>query len=316
MFHDPFYYGMLLQAGKKRNLLKVQPDFRRIVTRAEWDDLQAILDEKYSLRNRQKSKNEDTPFIPFQGLVYCAECGKKMYGYAAKGKPTSKTKTIHFDCQNKDCDRRQKAEVAKAMKSPRGEIIYNQLCEELKHLNLSDKAYREYDESIEDYIKIETDKLNKMSLNLNARVLNTRRALKEELTDLKTLTLNKALPALISESEERTKKLETRIKELEIELQSVNERLQDEDEVRLTKEEFFRFLETAHLQMRNGDFEQKDLIAKTLFSKLYIDAQNKLIFLYKPEFDGLISSPNTHNVKNGEPGGTRTLDTKLKRLVL
>lgn len=97
------------------------------------------------------------------------------------------------------------------------------------------------------------------------------------------------------------------MKKLEAELDEVRDKLQDEDEVRLTKEEFFRFLETAHLQMRNGDFEQKDLIAKTLFSKLYLDHKNRLTVLWKPEFDGLISSPNVHN---GEPGGIRLVQRR------
>ena len=98
-------------------------------------------------------------------------------------------------------------------------------------------------------------------------------------------------------------------------LDEVKDKLQDEDEVRMTKEEFFRFLETAHLQMRNGDFEQKDLIAKTLFSKLYIDHKNRLTVLWKPEFSGLISSPNMHNVLNGDPGGTASA-TPTSRLRL
>ena len=302
MFHDPFYYGMLLQAGKKRYLLKVQPDFKRIVTRREWETLQAILDEKYTLR--EKPKNDDAPFIPFQGLVYC-ECGSKMHGYASKGKPGSKIRTIRFDCQNtKDCTRKVGAKKNGVTVSVRGQVIYDQLCDELKHLKLSKEAYDEYDEAVEDFIKMETDKLNKMSLNLNARLLNVKAAYKAELADLKNLTLSKALPVLIDESEKRVQKLDDRVQKLEAELDEVRDKLQDEDEVRMTKEEFFRFLETAHLQMRNGDFEQKDLIAKTLFSKLYIDHKNRLTVLWKPEFDGLISSPNMHNVLNGDPIGT------------
>ena len=239
-----------------------------------------------------------------------------MYGYAAKGKPTIKTRTIHFDCQNKTCERKNKAKLAKAKISPRGEIIYDQLCDELKHLKLSKAAYDEYDETVEDFIKMETDKLNKISLNLNARLLNVKAAYKAELSDLKNLTLSKALPVLIDESEKRVDKLDARVKKLEAELDEVRDKLQDEDEVRMTKEEFFKFLETAHLQMRNGDFEQKDLIVKTLFSKLYIDHKNRLTVLWKPEFSGLISSPNMHNVNNGESGGARTHDTGLKRPVL
>lgn len=109
---------------------------------------------------------------------------------------------------------------------------------------------------------------------------------------------------MIDESEKRVDKLDARVKKLEAELDEVRDKLQDENEVRMTKEEFFKFLETAHLQMRNGDFEQKDLIAKTLFSKLYIDHKNGLTVFWKLEFSGLISSPNMHNVNNGEPGGT------------
>ena len=290
--------GCSYRLAKKRNLLKVQPDFKRIVTRREWEELQAILDEKYSLRT--KPKNDDAPFIPFQGLVYC-ECGSKMHGYASKGKPGAKVRTIRFDCQNtKDCTRKANAKENGVTISVRGETIYDQLCEELKNLKLSKKAYDEYDDAVEDFIKLETDKLNKMSLNLNARLLNVKASYKAELEDLKNLTLSKALPILIDESKARVDKLDARIKKLEAELDEVRDKLQDEDEVRMTKEEFFKFLETAHLQMRNGDFEQKDLIARTLFSKLYIDHKNRLTVLWKPEFDGLISSPNIHNVKNGE----------------
>lgn len=68
------------------------------------------------------------------------------------------------------------------------------------NLKLSKKAYDEYDDAVEDFIKLETDTLNKMSLNLNARLLNVKASYKAELEDLKNLTLNKALPVLIDES--------------------------------------------------------------------------------------------------------------------
>ena len=69
----------------------------------------------------------------------------------------------------------------------------------------------------------------------------------------------------------------------------------------------------AENKMRAGTVVEKDQIARLLFSNLAIDDQNKLIYLLNPEFDGLIK---TEKILNGEPGGTRTLDTKLKRLVL
>jgi len=55
---------------------------------------------------------------------------------------------------------------------------------------------------------------------------------------------------------------------------------------------------------------------KELFSKLYIDHKNRLTVLWKPEFDGLISSPNMHNVNNGDPGGARILRCKILPFLL
>ncbi len=44
--------------------------------------------------------------------------------------------------------------------------------------------------------------------------------------------------------------------------------------------------------------------------------QKTILYRYKEPFRSLISGPNSGQIACGEPGGTRTLDTKLKRLVL
>ena len=65
--------------------------------------------------------------------------------------------------------------------------------------------------------------------------------------------------------------------------------------------------------MKNGNFVQKDQITRILLLNLELDNEKHLIPIWKEVFDGLISS---QAIPVGEPGGTRTHDTKLKRLVL
>ncbi len=45
-------------------------------------------------------------------------------------------------------------------------------------------------------------------------------------------------------------------------------------------------------QMREYDYVGKDILLRSIFLNLQIDAQNKVTFLCKPEFDGLIKSSN------------------------
>lgn len=42
--------------------------------------------------------------------------------------------------------------------------------------------------------------------------------------------------------------------------------------------------------MRTGDVYKQDRLARILFSNITIDDKNKLIYLCKPEFDGLLKS--------------------------
>ena len=96
----------------------------------------------------------------------------------------------------------------------------------------------------------------------------------------------------------------------------INEKIVDPSKLKLTAEKFLNPLNSLDLQMRAADMLQMDLLARKIFLNLEIDQQKTVLFRYKEPFQTLISGVKTSQITCGEPGGTRTLDTKLKRLVL
>ncbi len=309
MLRNPFYYGILCQGGNEVDLRKVQPGFTPVVSQEHWNEVQEAL-RKNGKKHRGHRKRVGAPvFLPFRGMVECGVCGGNMIAYRTRGKDKAKHALVYYACQNKNCTR--------SKKQVRGENVVKDLCEQLVGIEVLPEAYDEYSESVESHITKEIDKLNTKKLSLRGSLSKLKSRLKRENTSLKVLKSDSQIPqTTISAAIEEVKSLEQQITATEKELADVVAKIKDPAKVVATKEEFFKFLETADLQMRNGNFVEKDIVARALFSKLVIDNENKTTALYKTEFDGLISMGNSHHLVNGEPGGARTLDTGLKRPVL
>ena len=242
-------------------------------------------------------------------MVECGVCGGNMIAYRTRGKDKAKHALVYYACQNKKCTRHKR--------QVRGENVVKDLREQLMGIDVLPEVYDEYSESVESHITKEIDKLNARKLSLRGLLSQLKSRLKRENTSLKVLKSDSQIPqTTISAAIEEVKSLEQQIIATEKELADVVAKIKDPAKVVATKEELFEFLETADLQMRNGNFVEKDIVARALFSKLVIDNENKTTALYKTEFDGLISMGNSHHLVNGEPGEARTLDTGLKRPVL
>lgn len=159
--------------------------------------------------------------------------------------------------------------------------------------------------------------LNHRKLSLRGALSQLKAKLKQENVALKNLKQDSRIPeATIEASIELVSDLSNQVIDTEAKLKQIEDEIKDPAQVALTKDEFFELLETAGLQMRNGTFVEKDIVARSLFSKLIIDDENKTTALCKSEFDGLISLGKTQHFQNGESGGDRTHDTRLKRPVL
>ena len=69
-------------------------------------------------------------------------------------------------------------------------------------------------------------------------------------------------------------------------------------------------------RLEKGDLVEKDILVRNMVSNLEIDAQKRVIYRYKSPFNFIFEPEFSTGSPVGEPGGTRTHDTKLKRLVL
>ena len=103
---------------------------------------------------------------------------------------------------------------------------------------------------------------------------------------------------------------------LDDELTEINEKIVDPSKLKLTAENFLNPLNSLDLQMRAADMLQMDILIRNMVSNLEIDAQKRVIYGYKSPFNFLFEPEFSTGYPVGEPGGTRTHDTKLKRLVL
>ena len=68
--------------------------------------------------------------------------------------------------------------------------------------------------------------------------------------------------------------------------------------------------------MKAADMLQMDILVRNMVSNLEIDEQKRVIFEIESPFIFIFVSSFSTGSPVGEPGGTRTHDTKLKRLVL
>ena len=69
-------------------------------------------------------------------------------------------------------------------------------------------------------------------------------------------------------------------------------------------------------KMKSGDSWQKDQLVRNLFTNLEVSDKKEVSYRVKRPLESLLSGRLAEKSRSGEPGGTRTHDTKLKRLVL
>ena len=230
IFRDPFYYGVLVQAGHAVDLKQLYPDFKPVVTEEEFNIVQAQTKDRSrrEITYFEPLKKERKLFLPFRHLIKCSVCGH-LYN---TGQKTQKQRKID---------------------------------------DLAEK-YAELDKESPKAVK---DKLKKDMADLQNDVVNI---------------------------DERIKQIEAKIK--------------NPEKLRLGLEKFSNSLNTLINRLEKGDLVEKDILVRNMVSNLEIDAQKRVIYRYKSPFNFIFEPEFSTGSPVGDPGGTRTHDTKLKRLVL
>lgn len=289
LFHDPFYYGILCQAGQEVDLRTVQDDFKPMVSEEEYRQVQLLIDTKYKKRRR---KSPTRIFLPFRGMLICGECGHKMYASANRNRKSNDTRIVYYACQNKHCPRRSKY--------LRGKDLLGQIYAYLDAIELSEDAYNEYADAIDKYADTELAELRERRRSLISSKSGATSKRDEASGKLASLISAKdkgqnVPQSTIDKTTQEVEEWQTRVDDYDDEIKEIESKLRDPAQIKLTKEEFLNLVQNVGKQMRNANSVEKDIIARKLFLNLVIDKENKLTLICKPELDGLLSFDKVHS---------------------
>ena len=99
-------------------------------------------------------------------------------------------------------------------------------------------------------------------------------------------------------------------------IRQIEAKIKNPEKLRMTIEKFSNSLNSLINRSEKGDLVEKDILVRNMVSNLEINAQKRVIYRYKSPFNFIFEPEFSTSSPVGEPGGTRTHDTKLKRLVL
>ena len=104
LFHDPFCYGVLIQAGQTVDLRKIY-NFEAATTESVYNEVQQRSAGKLAAFNTRKT------FYPFRGFIRCAFCDKNM----VVAPSTGHKQYLYARCDTKGCTRKKKSIHIKVM---------------------------------------------------------------------------------------------------------------------------------------------------------------------------------------------------------
>lgn len=275
IFHDSFYFGILVQADKEVDLRDYGNKFVPMITE---DDYNAVQEINYGTPKAISSRKKRTPIFPLaHGFVRCDVCGGPMVPAASQGK--SGTKYLYYRCTNKDCHRK--------LKSIRGNVIFNALYAELGLLQFDDKHYQEYVKTFSSYSNEIMSEFRKDKRSLMGARTTKQKNLDElsdkyiGLSEDDNETVKQRLSKKIDTLNEEISNLDKQIKELD-------EKLKNSNKAVLGREEFLNTLNSLADKMRSGDAIEKDILARKMLLNIKIDNKNSPSFIWKEPFDELI----------------------------
>lgn len=208
IFHDSFYFGILVQADKEVDL-RDYGNFKPMITEDEYNAVQEI---NYGTPKAISSRKKRLTIYPLaHGFVRCGVCGGAMIPGASKSK--SGARYLYYRCTNKDCHRKQKG--------VRGSVIFDTLYTELELLKFDEKQYREYIKTLGRYSDEVLEGFRKDKRSLTG-TRTAKKARLEELSDKyiglgkdANKTVRERLSVEIDDLEEQVADLTNQIDELD-----------------------------------------------------------------------------------------------------
>ncbi len=308
IFHDPFYYGILEQGRNYVDLRVVTPNFKPMVTEEEFDQVQKMFrKDRGSIQSSCYENQKATHgkyFLPFRHLIKCSVCGHYMI--PARNRGHSGTYYLNYRCHNKACTRPKN--------NIRMHVIMDQLYEEFGRISQK-YDFTEYVNAMSEY----ADKKMQEATVEKHELLGQKTQKQRKIDDLaeKYAELDKESPKAVKDKLKKDMAdLQNDVVNIDERIKQIEAKIKNPEKLRMTIEKFSNSLNSLINRLEKGDLVEKDILVRNMVSNLEIDAQKRVIYRYKSPFNFIFEPEFSTGSPVGDPGGARTLDTKLKRLVL
>ena len=308
IFHDPFYYGILEQGRNYVDLRVVTPNFKPMVTEEEFDQVQKMFrKDRGSIQSSCYENQKATHgkyFLPFRHLIKCSVCGHYMI--PARNRGHSGTYYLNYRCHNKACTRLKN--------NIRMHVIMDQLYEEFGRIS---QKY-DFTSFVDDMSEYANKKMQEFTVEKH-ELLGQKTQKQRKIDDLaeKYAELDKESPKAVKDKLKKDMAdLQNDVVNIDERIKQIEAKIKNPEKLRMTIEKFSNSLNSLINRLEKGDLVEKDILVRNMVSNLEIDAQKRVIYRYKSPFNFIFEPEFSTGSPVGDPGGTRTHDTKLKRLVL
>lgn len=270
LFHDSFYYGVLVQVKQTVDLREMYHDFMPAVSE---DDYWAV--QQLTYRKIKPSKPHRLVFYPLRLMVYCSYCNKSMV--VAPSKSGSGKRYLYYRCDNKDCIRKPK--------SIRAKVIFNFIYDLLKDgLNFTEEEYNQYYDNLISITDEEQQITRAQVHNKQGLLKHTKREITELSISLTHLPDGRAKEEILN----KISNLEDQEKELEGEISDLEKLIRDPQADQLSIEQFLNLSKNASLIVQSADERIKDIICRQIFLNFTVNEQKVLSYQAKEPFATLL----------------------------
>lgn len=279
IFHDPFYYGVLIQAEQKVDLRLLFSDFKPAASEEDFFTIQGFTYHKI-----RPSKPHRNVFYPLRGMMICDYCGGNM----VVGPSTSESgeKLLYYRCDNKDCEWKKNKEIKP--RSLRAKVVFEFIYSFLKGgLNLTEKEYNKYYRGLS---KITDEMRQKTQTDLHIKQGLIKRV-DEERKDrsLKIIDFKKD-DQIYQTNLNKINELLEQSNQLNGEIEKIQNKLRRPEEDQMTIEQFLNLSKNAELLVKAADFIQKDAISRLIFLNFTVNEVKVTNFRLKEPFATLLKS--------------------------